>query len=126
MHYLQGTNHFMLTYRWIGYLEVTGYFDTNFIGCVDSKSTSGYIFKLASGAVSWVSMKQTLTTTSTMEAEFVSCFEATSHGVCLKSFIASLRSLIPSKDHKNYIVTTQLLFFGLRMTKVEVEVNTST
>ena len=26
-----------------------------------------------------------------MEAEFVSCFEATSHGVRLKSFIAGLR-----------------------------------
>ena len=36
-------------------------------------------------------MKQTLTTNSTMEAEFVSCFEATSHGVWLKSFIFSLR-----------------------------------
>ena len=46
---------------------------------------------LASGAVSWRSMKQTLTTTSTMEAEFVSCFEATSHGVWLKSFIGGLR-----------------------------------
>ena len=46
---------------------------------------------LASGVVSWRSMKQTLTTTSTMEAEFVSCIEATSHGVWLKSFIVGLR-----------------------------------
>ena len=45
---------------------------------------------LASGAMSWRSIKQTLTTTSTMEAEFVSCFEATSHGVWLKSFIGGL------------------------------------
>ena len=37
------------------------------------------------------SAKQTLTTTSTMEAEFVSCFEATSHGVWIKSFIYGLR-----------------------------------
>ena len=36
-------------------------------------------------------MKQTLTTTTTMEAEFVSCFEASSHGVWLKSFISRLR-----------------------------------
>ncbi|KAK8480144.1 hypothetical protein V6N12_041472 [Hibiscus sabdariffa] len=45
----------------------------------------------ASGAISWRSVKQTLTATSTMEAEFVSCFEATSHGVWLKSFISGLR-----------------------------------
>ena len=36
-------------------------------------------------------MKQTLTATSTMEVEFVSCFEATSHGVWLRSFIIGLR-----------------------------------
>ena len=46
---------------------------------------------MASGAVSWRSAKQTLTATSTIETEFVSCFEATSHGVWLKSFISGLR-----------------------------------
>jgi len=46
---------------------------------------------LASGVVSWRGAKQTLTATSTMEAEFVSCFEATSHGVWLKSFISGLK-----------------------------------
>ncbi|XP_050897225.1 secreted RxLR effector protein 161-like [Lathyrus oleraceus] len=56
--------------------------DSGFAGCVDShKSTSGYIFMMADGAISWRSTKQTLVATSTMEAEFVSCFEATSHGV---------------------------------------------
>ena len=35
--------------------------------------------------------KQTLTATSTMEAEFVCCFEASSHGIWLKSFISGLR-----------------------------------
>ena len=73
-------------------LEVVGYSDADFAGCVDSrKSTSGYIFMLADGAVSWRSAKQSLIATSTMEAEFVSCFEATSHGVWLKSFISGLR-----------------------------------
>ncbi|RVW35681.1 Retrovirus-related Pol polyprotein from transposon TNT 1-94 [Vitis vinifera] len=48
-------------------------------------------FLLAGGAISWRSVKQTMTATSTMEAEFISCFEATSHGVWLKSFIFGLR-----------------------------------
>ena len=79
-------------YRQTDELEVIGYLDSDFAGCVDSqKSTSGYIFMFAGGAVSWRSAKQTLTATSTMEAEFVSCFEATSHGVWLKSFIVGLR-----------------------------------
>ncbi|RVW89844.1 Retrovirus-related Pol polyprotein from transposon TNT 1-94 [Vitis vinifera] len=54
-------------------------------------STSGYIFILVGRAISWRSVKQTLTATSTMEVEFISCFEATSHGVWLKSFISRLR-----------------------------------
>ena len=46
---------------------------------------------LVGGVVYWKSAKQTLIATSTMEAEFVSCFEATQHGVWLKSFISRLR-----------------------------------
>ena len=82
----------MIMYRRTYSLEVISYSDTDFACCVDSrKSTSGYIFKLADGAMSWRSEKQTLTATSTMEAEFISCFEASSHGVWLKSFISGLR-----------------------------------
>ncbi|KAL0366988.1 UNVERIFIED_CONTAM: Secreted RxLR effector protein [Sesamum radiatum] len=82
----------MLMYGRTENLEVVGYSDLDFAGCVDSrKSTSGYIFMIASGAISWRSAKQTLIATSTMEAEFMSCFEAISHGVWLKSFISDLK-----------------------------------
>ncbi|XP_034685656.1 secreted RxLR effector protein 161-like [Vitis riparia] len=61
-------------------LEVIGYSDLDYAGCIDSrKSTSGYVFMLAGGAVSWRSAKQTLIATSTMETDCVSCFEASSH-----------------------------------------------
>ena len=92
MRYLQGTKDYMLMYRQTDNLDLVGYSDADFAGCVDSrKSTSGYIFIMAGGAVSWRSVKQTLIATSTMEAEFVSCFQATSQGVWLKSFISGLR-----------------------------------
>ena len=79
-------------YRQTDNLDAIGYSDSDFAGCVDSRrSTSGYIFMMAGGAISWRSVKQSLTATSTMEAEFVSCFEATSHGVWLKSFIFGLK-----------------------------------
>jgi hypothetical protein len=91
MRYLQGTKKYMLMYRRTNNLEVIGYSDSDFVGCVDSrKSTSGYIFMMTCGAVSWMSAKKTLIATSTMEAKFVSCFEATLHGVWLKSFIYGL------------------------------------
>ncbi|XP_041002881.1 secreted RxLR effector protein 161-like [Juglans microcarpa x Juglans regia] len=83
MRYLQGTKEYMLMYRRTDNLEVIGCSYSDFAGCIDSrKSTSGYIFLMAGGAISWRSVKQTLTTTSTIEVEFVSCFEATSHGEC--------------------------------------------
>jgi len=92
MRYLQGTKDYMLMYRRTDNLEVIGYSDSDFAGCINSrKSTSRYIFLMTGGAISWKSAKYTLTTTSTMEDEFVFCFEATSHGVWLKSFIFGLR-----------------------------------
>ena len=82
MRYFQGTKDYKFMYRLTSNLEVVGYSDSNFVGCVDScKSTFGDIFILAGGAISWRSVKHTLTATSTMEAEFIYCFEATSHGV---------------------------------------------
>ena len=82
----------MLMYKQTDYLEVTGDSNADFVGCMDSrKSTSKYIFMLDGGTISWRSVKQTLTATSITEAEFVSCFEATSHGVWLKSFTIGLR-----------------------------------
>ena len=92
LRYLQDTKDYMLMYRRTDNLEVVGHSDSDFAGCVNSrKSTSGYVFMFTSGAMSWRSNKQNLTTTSTMEAEFVSCFDATSHGVWLRSFISGLR-----------------------------------
>ncbi|RVW49990.1 Retrovirus-related Pol polyprotein from transposon TNT 1-94 [Vitis vinifera] len=72
MRYLQGTKYYKLMYRQTSNLKVVSYLNSDFAGCVDSrKSTSGYIFILADGAISWRSVKQTLTATSTMEAEFI-------------------------------------------------------
>ena len=55
-----------------------GYSDSDFVGCVDTrKSTLCFVFFLAEGAVSSKSAKQLVVVASTMEAEFVACFEAT-------------------------------------------------
>ncbi|KAL4340139.1 hypothetical protein GQ457_08G024220 [Hibiscus cannabinus] len=104
LRYLKETKEYLLTYKRSDHLEVVGYSDSDFAGCVDSrKSTSGYIFMFASGAISWRSVKQTLTATSTMEAEFVSCFEATSHGKEGR-IIVKVKDLKPKriKDYLEY------------------------
>jgi hypothetical protein len=92
LRYLKRTRDYMLTYRRSESLEIIGYSDSDFAGCQDSrKSTSGYIYLLAGGAVSWRSAKQTLVASSTMAAEFVACYEATGQAVWLKNFIPELR-----------------------------------
>ena len=76
MRYLQGTKDYMLTYKRSEQLKVVGYLDSDYGGCLNSlKSTSGFVCILANGAISWKSEKQSITTSSTMEAEFVACFE---------------------------------------------------
>ena len=78
LRYLQGTKDYMLTYRRSNHLEVIGYSDSDYAGCVDTrKSTFGYLFLLAEGAISWKSAKQSVIAASTIEAEFVACFDAT-------------------------------------------------
>ena len=91
LRYLQGTKDHMLTYRKSNLLEVIGYTDSDHCGCEDTrKSTFGYVFLLAEGAISWKSAKQSSITTSTMESEFVACFEATIQGLWLRNFISGL------------------------------------
>ena len=69
LRYLQGTKDLILTYQHTNILNVVGFCDVDFTGCIDDKkSTTSYIFVMAGGVVSWKSVKQTLTTSSTMEA----------------------------------------------------------
>jgi hypothetical protein len=55
------------------------------------RSTSGYVFKLAGGAISWSSSKQTVMISSTMYAEFIACYEAVGQIMWLKKFVPGLR-----------------------------------
>ncbi|KAJ0862094.1 putative RNA-directed DNA polymerase [Helianthus annuus] len=92
LRYLQGTKDYKLTYRRSDHLEVVGYSDSDFAKCKDDKkSTSGYIFMLAGGPISWKSHKQQLTTTSTMMAEYIAVYNATCHGMLIRNLVTGLK-----------------------------------
>jgi hypothetical protein len=92
LRYVQGTTGLMLTYTRSDFLEIVGYSDADYAGDRDDrKSTSGYVFTLAGGAISWRSSKQELVATSTMYAEFIACYEALGQVMWLKKFIPDLR-----------------------------------
>ncbi|XP_070029409.1 secreted RxLR effector protein 161-like [Nicotiana sylvestris] len=53
LRYLKGTKDYMLMYRRSKHLEVVGYSDSDFAGCIDTRKSTGYLFQLAEGAISW-------------------------------------------------------------------------
>jgi hypothetical protein len=72
MRYLVGTMKYGIQYS--GDPKVLeGYSDANWISDADElKATSGYVFTLGGGTISWKSCKETILTKSTMEAELAS------------------------------------------------------
>jgi hypothetical protein len=69
MRYLKGTLSYRIHYLWYPRV-LEGYSDSNWITNADElKATSGYIFTLGGGVISWRSCKQTMLTKSTMEAK---------------------------------------------------------
>ena len=92
LRYVQGTKGLMLVYRRSDSLEIKGYSDADYGEDKDErKPTTGYIFTLAEGAISWKSSKQSVIASSTMYAEFIACYEASGQANWLKRFIPGLR-----------------------------------
>eukprot|EP00253_Pinus_taeda_P023909 PITA_23909 len=71
--------------------ENDGYTDSDWAGSVDDrKNTSGYVFHLGSGAISWASKKQPVVSLSTTEAEYVATTAATCQAVWLRRVLRDL------------------------------------
>ena len=88
LRYMQNTKNYQLVYGRDDGLELVGFTDSDLAGDLDErKSTGGYIFMLNGGAISWKSAKQTIVSTSTMEAEFVACFEGMKQAVWLRNLL---------------------------------------
>ena len=70
---------------------VVGYVDADWAGdASDRKSTSGYVFMLYGGAISWRSRKQNMVSLSSCESEYVSLAEACKEMLWLKSLYGEL------------------------------------
>lgn len=72
LRYLQDTQNLGIFYKAGGNEELIAYTDSDYAGDLDDrKSTSGYVFLLGGGVISWVSKKQPVVSLSTTEAEFI-------------------------------------------------------
>lgn len=80
-------------------LHLTGFVDSDFAGYEDSRrSTTGWVFTLAGGPVSWSSQRQKTVATSTMDAEYIAGAEAAKEAVWIRNFINDFR--IPGVPHR--------------------------
>lgn len=91
LRYLKGTKSMGLKYYQDKTKNIQGFADADHGGdLVDRRSYSGYIFKMANGAISWQSRKQRSIAISTAEAEYVSLSEAAKEAVFLKRFLEEI------------------------------------
>ncbi|KAI5316235.1 hypothetical protein L3X38_045411 [Prunus dulcis] len=89
--YVKGTIDLGIFYKKGGKDELIGYTDSDYAGDQDDRnSTSGYVFKLSSGAVSWFPKKQPVVTLSTTEAEFIAAASSACQVVWLRRILKSL------------------------------------
>jgi len=59
-----------------GKLPIVGYADASHVNQDEQKSTLGILFTAAGGAILWKSKKQTLSTQSSTEAEYITLAQA--------------------------------------------------
>ena len=65
-------------------LDICGFVDADWAGDLDQRrSTSGYLFNLFGGAVSWMSKRQYIVALSNIEAEYMTTTHARKEAVWL-------------------------------------------
>ena len=63
-------------------LDIRGFIDVDWAGDLDQRrSTSGYVFSLFGGAVSWMSKRQSVVVLSTTEVEYIAATHASKEAV---------------------------------------------
>ena len=90
--YLKGSASLALKYQKLEANPLIGYCDADWAGDRDDRhSTSGTIFLMAGGPISWFSKKQAIVALSTSEAEYVALCAATQEAVWLRRLLADLK-----------------------------------
>ena len=79
----------------------SGFSDSDWAGDVeDRKSTTGYVFHLGSGVISWSSKKQQVVSLSTAEAEYMTATSCATQAVWLRRLLAEVN---PNQVHPTMI-----------------------
>ena len=94
LRYLKGTVKHSILYNQKGYNECVGYSYADWDGDInDRKSTSGYLFQISRGVVTWKSKKKSCVALSTAKAEYIDLSSAAQESLCLRQLTSELGSL---------------------------------
>ena len=122
--YLRKTLNYGLLF-WGGDDELYGYCDADYAGDLGNRrSTSGAVFTLHNGPVSWFSRRQSCVALSTTESEFISAAEGAKEAIWLKRFHSELgarTSAMPLRcDNQGAIALIHDPVFHLRTKHIDV------
>ncbi len=74
-----------------GNIGLTGYCDADYGGDLDTRrSTTGYVYLLHGGAITWSSKRQATVAASTTEAEYISAAQAVKEALWLRNLLIDL------------------------------------
>ena len=97
MRYVKGTIEYGILYQKEGKTEITDYSESNYVGDLDDRrSTSGAVFMIRSGAISWASKNQSVVSLSTTEAKYIAAAACACQCIWLHRILEHLG--IKSKD----------------------------
>ena len=91
LRYLRDTTNLGIFYKKGGNDKLVVFTDSDYVGDLeDRKSTSGYVFMLSSGAVSWSSRKQPVVSLSTTEVEFIAATSCACQAIWMRRILEKL------------------------------------
>ena len=92
LRYVKGTADLAITYKRSEDTPLFGYSDADWAGDLDDRhSTTGNMFQMAGGPISWLSKKQAMVTLSTAEAEYVALSTAAQEAVWLRQLLKDFK-----------------------------------
>jgi hypothetical protein len=92
LRYVKGTLDFGILYSRSKDPRLCGYTDSDWAGSVDDrKSTSGYVFSLGTGAVTWTSKKQHAVALSSTKAEYREALKGACKAVWLRRMLSDMQ-----------------------------------
>lgn len=122
LRYLAGTRSHGITY---GGTNLEAYCDADYAGDLDTRrSTTGYVYLLGGGAISWSSRLQPTVAASTTEAEYMAAAYAIKEGLWLRTLLTDLGlktdSISINADNQGAIKLLKNPVFSMRSKHIDI------